>query len=158
VKRLIAGAVIAGVAVFAGTAAFDDNTTRDATGAIIEGGGLGAFVIPEGDCINLPEENLVESLEAVPCSQSHDAEVYHLFDMTGASFPGDSAVGDAAAAGCFDAFHPFVGKAYEYSELHFNAFMPNEDSWNEVDDREIACLIVTLDSSKLTGSMRGSGR
>ena len=64
-KRLIAGAVVAGVAIFAGVGAYQDDTVRDETGAIVEGGGLGAFVIRTGDCLNLPEESLVQSVEAL---------------------------------------------------------------------------------------------
>lgn len=156
-KRLIAGAVVAGVAVFAGVGAFQDDTVRDETGAIVEGGGLGAFVIQNGDCINLPSESLVESVEAMPCSQPHDAEAYAIFDITGTTYPGEAAIDDHAIDGCLAQFHPFVGIAYEYSELEVFWLEPTEDSWNELDDREIVCM-VAVDGSQLTGSMRGSGR
>ena len=87
-KRLIAGAVVAGVAVFAGVGAFQDDTVRDSTGAIVESGGFGAFVIESGDCLNLPDGDLVQSVEGLPCSQAHDAEVYGMFDMVQNSWPG----------------------------------------------------------------------
>lgn len=159
-KRLIAGAVVAGVAVFAGVGALGDDTTRNDQGEITEGGGLGAFVIQEGDCMNLPSDNLVQSVEGLPCGQSHDAEVYSLFDMaTGSSaYPGDDAVSTTAEDGCLDRFHAFVGVAYEYSVLDVYYLHPTEESWDEMDDREIVCMITAYDGSKLTGSMRGSGR
>ncbi len=159
-KRLIAGAVVAGVAVFGGVGAFGDDTTRNDQGEITDSGGLGAFVIREGDCMNLPSNNLVESVEGLPCGQSHDAEVYSLFDMatTSSPYPGADAVGTAAADGCLDRFHGFVGVAYEFSELDVYYLHPTEDLWDEIDDREIVCMITAYDGSKLTGSMRGSGR
>lgn len=160
-KRLIAGVVVAaGVAVFAGVGAFGDDTTRNDAGQITEGGGVGAFVIRNGDCINLPDENLVASVEGVPCNLAHDAEVYSLFDMAAASssYPGATAVDDAAVDGCISRFHAFVGVAYEYSELDVFYLHPTQESWNELDDREIVCLVTTMDGSQVTGSLRGSGR
>jgi hypothetical protein len=158
-KRWLAGAVVAGVAVFGGVSAFGDDTLRDSTGSIVEGGGVGAFVIKNGDCINLPSNAAqVQSVEGVPCSSAHDAEVYYLFDLAGDAYPGPDWVSESAVNGCLTAFHPFVGKAYEQSELDIYWLEPTEDSWNEIDDREIACMVVALDSSKLTGTMRGSGR
>lgn len=159
-KRLIAGAVVAGVAVFAGVGAFGDDTTRNDQGAITEAGGLGAFVIQEGDCMNLPSESLVQSVEGLPCGQSHDAEVYSLYDMAAASsaYPGDEAVNNAAVDGCLQRFHAFVGVAYEQSALDVYYLHPTEDSWDGYDDREVVCMVTTMDGSQLTGSMRGSGR
>lgn len=157
-KRLIAGAVVAGVAVFAGVGAFQDDTVRDSTGAIVESGGLGAFVIESGDCLNIPDGDLVQSVEGLPCSQAHDTEVYGIFDMVQNIWPGASVIENAAFDGCLTRFHPFVGLAYEYSELEMFWLEPTEESWNEIDDREITCMVVSLDGTKLTGSMRGSGR
>jgi hypothetical protein len=157
-KRLIAGAVVAGVAVFAGVSAFGDETVRDSSGAIVEGGGIGAFVIRSGDCLNLPEVSLVQSVEGVPCSQAHDAEAYAQFDLTGTSYPGEAAVEEGAIDGCLTGFHAFVGVAYEKSELDISCLSPTEDSWNEQDDREIVCMVIALDDGTLNGSMRGSGR
>lgn len=156
-KRLIAGGVVAAVAVFGGAGAFDDDTVRDDSGSIVEGGGLGAFVIQVGDCFNLPDSTLVASIEAVPCAQPHDAEAYATFDQLGNDYPGALAVEEASLVGCYERFAPFVGADYETSELDFYWLEPTEESWNELDDRETMCAIVAYDGSKLTGSMRGAG-
>ncbi len=158
-KRLIAGAAIAGVAIWGATGAFDDNTTRDATGAITEGGGLGAMVIREGDCFNLPSDYLVVSVEAIPCTSAHDAEVYANFDIppaTGA-FPGEAKVSELADNGCIQRFPAFVGKSYLDSELFFTWLAPTAETWAE-GDRVVTCAVMTGDGSKLTGTMYGSGR
>ena len=158
-KRLIAGAVVAGVAVFAGVGALGDETTRNEQGTIEEGGGLGAFRIQQGDCLNLPTETLVASVEGVPCWEPHDAQAYYLFDMTGyTDYPGETAITSAADNGCIAQFHPFVGKSYELSELDITWLAPTADSWSEFDDREITCMVVTMDGSQLDETMRGSGR
>lgn len=158
-KRLIAGVVVAaGVAVFAGVGAFGDETTRNGDGQITEGGGLGAFVIQNGDCINLPEESLIQSVEGVPCAAPHDAEAYLLFDLADGPFPGIDWVSEAAANRCVSAFHAFVGVAFERSELDVFYLHPTEESWNELDDREVVCMVTTMDGSQVTGSLGGSGR
>lgn len=81
-KRIVGAAILA-VAAFGGAGALDDNTVRDDSGAIVEGGGLGAFAVQIGDCFNVPEEELVMSLEAVPCGDPHDAEAYDSFQQFG---------------------------------------------------------------------------
>jgi hypothetical protein len=158
VKRLIAGGAVALVAVFAGVGAFQDDTVRDESGAIVEGGGVGAFVIQNGDCIIIPSNDLVQSVEGVPCSQSHDAEAYYLFDLADGSYPGPDWVSESGLNGCLGAFPAFVGISYDRSEFDVFWLEPTEDSWNELDDREIVCMVTALDGSSLTGSMRGSGR
>lgn len=156
-KRAIAGVVVVAAAAFGGAGIFDDNTVRDESGAIIESGGLGALSIQIGDCVNLPDSDYVESLEALPCTAAHDAEAFEAFDMSDGDFPGDEAVQDAAIAGCYDAFEPFVGVAYEDSVLGMYWLYPTPETWDEYDDREILCMVTDYDGSKLTGSMRGAG-
>lgn len=155
-KRVIAGVAVVAAAVFGGANAFDDNTVRDESGVIVEGGGLGAFAMRVGDCVNLPDNPLIASLEAVPCADPHDAEVYALFDLADGGYPGENTVSDASIDGCLDRFEGFVGTPYEFSELDIYWLEPTEDSWNELDDREVVCTVVNLDGSKLTGSMGGS--
>ena len=157
-KRIVGAAVLAGAAVFGGAGAFDDDTVRDDSGAIVEGGGLGAFALQVGDCFNWPAEDLIISLEAVPCSQPHDAEAYLEFDQTGDEYPGAEAVALATEMGCFAAFERYVGIPWEASELDIAALEPTQESWEDGGDREVTCAIVSYDGSKLVGSTQGSNR
>ncbi len=59
---------------------------------------------------------------------------------------------------CLGGFEPFVGTAYELSSLDVIYLFPTQVSWQRLDDRTVICSVVALDSSKLTGSMAGSGR
>lgn len=156
-KRIVGAAVLA-VAAFGGAGAFDDNTVRDESGSIVEGGGLGAFALQVGDCFNFPEESLVISLEALPCSEPHDAEAFLSFDQVGEEYPGAEAVALATEDGCLGAFEGFVGIPWESSVLDIAALEPTRESWEEGGDREVTCAIVSYDGSKLVGSMRGSNR
>jgi hypothetical protein len=156
-KRIVGAAIIA-VAAFGGAGAFDDNTVRDESGAIIEGGGLGAFAVQTGDCFNIPEEELIQSLEAVPCSQPHDAEAFDSFKQSGDTWPGQDAVSEASAWGCYERFETFVGIPWDESELDFWYLEPTRESWEEGDDREVICAITSFDGSPLVGSMQGARR
>ena len=156
-KRVIASTVIGAAAIFGGAGIFDDNTVRSDNGEILEGGGLGVFAMQTGDCFNLPDGDLVISIEAVPCADPHDAEVYGVFDLAGTDYPGDDAINEAGDIGCYDRFRPFVGIAYEVSVLDIFSLNPREEGWNELDDREVVCSVVNYDGSELIGSQAGSG-
>src|SRR5687768_3961131 len=101
-RRLIGGLVGGGVAIFAGANAVDDNTTRNDSGEIVGGGGLGVLAMNVGDCIQLPDAELVQSVEGVPCVEPHDAQVYAEFDLPDGPFPGDAAIDEQGARGCYD--------------------------------------------------------
>jgi hypothetical protein len=151
--RWIAGATVAGgVAVFAGTGAFDDGTTRNDAGQIEEAGGLGAFVLRVGDCVQLPDEMEVVSVEGVPCSTPHDAEVYARFDLPELdSFDADE-VGALSDEGCFDRWSDAIGTVYEDDpDLDYTLLEPTAESWTE-GDREVSCLVTSVDGDPLTGS------
>lgn len=158
-KRIIGGAVAAGIAVFGGANAFDDNTTRDETGEITEAGGLGAFAMEIGDCFQMPTEDLVESVEAVPCTDPHDAQVYAKFDMPDGVYPGDAVVTEAGDTGCLDRFAAFVGKPFDESSLYLSYLFPTMETWDEpsLKDREIVCVIVPAPGEPLmTQDMQNS--
>jgi hypothetical protein len=151
-RRVIGGLVGGGVAIFAGANAVDDNTTRDESGEIVEGGGLGVFAINVRDCIQLPGvEQLVESVEGVPCGQPHDAQVYAEFDLPGGAFPGQATVDDQGSRGCYDRWQAAVGTVYEQDlVLDFTYFTPQREGW-EAGDHEIQCMIVRIDGSRMVG-------
>lgn len=139
---------------------------RDESGAITEEGELDAFSIKVGDCMapegemdslttEGAEETEVESVSAVPCSEPHDSEAYHIFDMTEEDYPGTTAVTEAADVGCEAAFEAYVGVDYYDSTLGISYLYPSADTWS-VGDREIVCVIFSMDSELLTGTAKGS--
>ena len=160
IKKVVGWGTVAGVAVFGGVTAFGDDTTRNDQNEITESGGLGAFAIEVGDCLNLPSEsNQVQSVEGVPCSQAHSAQAYAVFDLIGFgdAFPGSVAFDEQAEAGCYDRFESFIGVPYEESELYIQTLEPTESSWTELSDREIVCLLVPEDGT-FSYDAQNSGR
>lgn len=162
VGRLVGGAIAVGAVAFAGTSAMDDNTTRDASGAITESGGLGVFQAKVGDCINFPGDNstegIVESVEGVPCDSPHEEEVFHQFrSALGPGWPGDDALAEESSQRCYDAFEPYVGRSYQSSDLDFYYWIPTETGW-EQGDYEVTCLAFQMEGLNLVSTVRNSQR
>lgn len=136
----------------------EDNTVRDEAGQVVEAGELGAFRVRVFDCINGSMEGLVESVEGVPCEGPHQLEVYHASNLALAEYPGEDAMVEAGEQRCLEAFEPFVGIAYEESVYGFSVLYPSEQSWEELDDREVLCMLGNVDGTPKTGSAKGSAR
>lgn len=137
----------------------DDSPARDSDGSIIEAGDISVFELRVGDCFDDPEDlsTQVETVRAVPCAEPHDNEIYHAFDLADGPYPGVNAIDEEADETCLAAFETFVGVDYFESSLEFFPVTPTPQSW-ESNDRTVYCALYALDLSKLTGSMRASGR
>jgi len=115
------------------------------------------FDLEVGQCFDEPDSlDEVSNVEIVDCTEAHDNEVYHLFDLPDGDFPGDIAVGEAAVEGCLGTFEGYVGLDYESSALDIRYLIPTADSWSD-GDQEVVCYLVDLNGAQLTGSMKGSG-
>ncbi|HLF40659.1 MAG TPA: septum formation family protein [Acidimicrobiia bacterium] len=152
-RKIVGGLAAGGIAIFAGTSATEDKTTRDQAGAITEAGGLGAFAVRIGDCLQLPDGTQVVSVEGVPCAEPHDGQVYAEFAVSPApSFPGDAAMQSQSEQGCIDRWPAAFGVTYENDAAHELYYMsPSAESW-ATDDREVTCVVTTADGSPLVGS------
>lgn len=110
-----------------------------------------------GDCFEEPENvGAIEDFETVDCDEPHFGEVYDTFDVEGDDYPGDEAVSQQAQDGCLTSFEEYVGIPYEESIYQIFPISPTEETWNEADDREVICVLTSLDQSELTGSKRGA--
>lgn len=153
-RRLVGGLVAGGIAVFAGTSAMEDKTTRDEAGAIVESGGLGVFTVRTGDCVQLPTENLdmVASIEGVPCDTPHDAQVFAELTVAGDEFPGREAMENTAGEQCVSRWEAALGAYDPAGNLDLTFFTPTEESWEAENDREVTCFVVSADGTPITGS------
>lgn len=139
-----------------------DDAGRDDTGEIVTAGDLDVMDVRPGDCFDDPDtsQDEVYRLQAVPCSQPHDNEVFAVESVAGSfgpEFPGDQALETRSYEVCGGAvFDAYVGETYLDSSLDVFTLTPTEDSWSE-GDREVVCVLYSLDLSKLTRSARNSG-
>jgi len=146
-RRFIVG-VLAPVIVLAGVIGACDTAPND---------------LNVGSCLaQLPgTDQSVTSVSTAGCDKEHAAEVYAVFDWSGSegndNFPGDSAISDKAQTGCVDGFQPYVGSTVDQSSLDVYWLTPTSDSWGK-GDRKFICIAAPKDSSKLTGSIKGSNK
>ena len=135
---------------------------RGESGEIVEAGSLSVFSFRAGDCFSgIASEDEAGSVEAIPCDQPHEAEVYLLVDYPGgtdATYPGQDAIDQFAEDRCLGAFESYVGLSYEDSEIFLHDLYPNNDTWKQVGDREIVCSLYYDDGREITGSLRGARR
>lgn len=112
------------------------------------------FTIKVGDCLNDASlsDGEISTVPTVPCSEPHDSEAYHAFNLADGAFPGQEAIEQAAFEGCDAAYEAFIGIAFEQSQYDWAYYFPTQASWGE-GDREILCIIYDPSGAKITGSL-----
>ena len=162
-RRLSIGRILVfGIVGVIGLGGLIGNASRDSEGRIVEAGTVDAVAIQVGDCFTDPPtgtETFTE-INAVPCTEPHDAEIYLVFDHPAgddAPLPPQSEFDAMLADRCLTEFDHYVGLAYELSDLDVYTIFPTGESWPH-GDRELACAAYPLDGSPLVGSVQGSRR
>jgi Septum formation len=128
-----------------------------------EGDQTNVLTINVGDCLNdATAGSTVTSVPIVDCSKPHDSEAFASILMTEDNFPGVDAVEAQGSHECHDAFKGFVGVAVENStSIKFTFYSPTSSSWDG-GDREILCLVYSVDENgkvkKTTGTLRDAAR
>jgi hypothetical protein len=128
----------------------------------VEGAGASTlFQLKTGDCFTSKAGTAGRTVElkdvtSVACTETHDGEVFAVVSHPAAkdvAYPGDEAVADFAAAECLQQFPGYTGATYDDSDLEVASVRPDEDSWKDKEDREVACVLYQQGST-LTGSRR----
>ncbi|MFJ4225351.1 hypothetical protein [Microbacterium sp. NPDC089695] len=133
-----------------------DADRDEETGQVTESANIDIFSLALGDCTVGSSTGLLEDIDVVPCSEPHDQEVFHEITMPDGDFSQDDV--DAAALQCFeDAYTSFVGVAYADSILDASTITPTKDTWEQLDDRIVQCVIYDPEG-QTTGSLAGSAR
>ena len=137
-----------------------DASTRDSSGEVVDGGDVGVFALRVGDCLDAsafletvvdgdPAE--VDTFEAIPCDETHTAEVVLVdpgFFAELDDYPREDDLYDRAAPACVAALDEYTGTAYESSPFDFASLIPTSESWDELDDRGLICVGVTLNEAR----------
>ncbi|UFU05925.1 septum formation family protein [Ruania halotolerans] len=113
-----------------------------------------------GECAQLADlqSDEITEIPTVDCSEEHDAQFFHKFDLPDGDFPGTDGVQTAAEEGCLGTeFENFVGTSYEESALYANFIGPTQETWDQADDREVLCIVFLDDGTTTTESFEGSG-
>lgn len=113
-----------------------------------------------GDCFSEhtgTEEDVIETVDVVPCEQPHISEVYAAFELPDGEFPGDS-IDATAGSFCEDEFEQFVGRPFSKSQLQATFIVPSEETWTSADDREVLCAVMGPFETEEEGSLKDSKR
>ena len=135
-----------------GSESVSDDSTRDDSGTIVEGGDVGVFVLEVGDCFDDGSGTEIASVAAVPCNEPHDNEVVDKFELDGGDWPGLEEVQMQSLLGCLDRFEAAVGEPYETSPLDIGPLYPTEEGWKQ-GDHEVICVVFNVDFTKLENSV-----
>lgn len=132
---------------------------RDEGGQIVEGGDLDVVELRVGDCFDLEDATATEvaDVDAKPCDEPHEFEMYFIGDMPDGDFPSESGFLAFFEDECMPAFEEFVGVPYEESQLDIYWLTPTEEGW-AAGDRQVQCSVFHPVDDELTGSLEGSGR
>jgi hypothetical protein len=131
---------------------------RNGAGDVVNRGEIDVSDVVPGDCLQLPDDEAVYSVEAVPCTAAHEAETYADFRLEGDKYPGERRVWRIAQAGCQQRFERFVGTPVDSSRLEIFIFYPQESSWQLHHDRTVTCLLTLPDDRPVKGTLRDSKR
>ena len=131
---------------------------------------LTAQQLRAGDCLtgsNLGLNNnnpWPQSVEAVPCSQKHIAEVFYSATYWGAkqAYPGTTAVSNQAIAKCRSVFTAYDGIAQSSSQYSDVDLYPESSDW-ATGDRSLQCIAYWATNADpggapLYGSIQGSDK
>lgn len=99
----------------------------------------------------------VATVEVVPCADNHDWEVFHVFPVEGAAFPGDDAVQVQAEITCGSQFGVFVGVDAAVSELGYSYFTPPEVAWTGLASPTVQCFVGDM-AGPVGGTLAGAAR
>jgi hypothetical protein len=157
-------AVLGAAMLVAGCGPDQDQAVRgDDSSAIVTPGSVDVFEVRVGDCFeeefasaNASESAEVFDVDAVPCDQEHQSEVYATFDLPDGDYPGEKEVVQLASEGCVERFADFVGTSYGSTRLDVNYLFPTRRSWEDTGDREVACAVYDP-AGPVEGSVADAG-
>jgi Septum formation len=131
---------------------------RGEDGTVANAGTLSVDDLQVGDCFDSDDEEVSE-VDARPCADPHQYEVFAVEDYEADAYPSVDAVFDDI---CIPAFEAYVGQSWLDSELYATVLHPAEEAWND-GDHEFICFLHEFyeegaTAPRMTGSMQGSGR
>ena len=145
--------VIALVGVAAGVLVVVTHGFRPKTVVTVTYRPAAVFGLRPGQCVNTGSDALKPTV--VSCARPHDAEVFAVFTLPAAPWPGTSAVRMDADNGCASRFGSYVDPQLATAGLAQEFVYPNRDAW-QADQRTVVCEVSAADG-RLTGSVRANG-
>jgi hypothetical protein len=128
------------------------SASRNASGQIDDPGSISLTSLKAGDCIEQLPSGVTTSVDAVPCSKPHHAEVFAVFNLTASTYPGEEAVDTSSNTGCDSRLKTYSASAAADDAITVYYFAPTRQSW-ATGDRSVIC-IASDDTHLRTGSIK----
>ncbi len=103
------------------------------------GDGIDVSFLDVGDCFDDP---INDAVQAVPCNENHDNEVFFVDALPGTTWPGEDALTIWIRDRCDPAFEEWVGP--DRNDLTWFSFQPTPTTWDR-GDRRIVCALYDVD-------------
>ena len=145
--------VIALVGVAAGVLVVVTHGFRPKTVVTVTYRPAAVFGLRPGQCVNTGSDALKPTV--VSCARPHDAEVFAVFTLPAAPWPGASAVRVDADNGCASRLDSYIDPQLATAGLAQEFVYPNRDAW-QANQRTVVCE-VSATEGQLTGSVRANG-
>ena len=110
------------------------------------------FGLRPGQCVNTGSDALKPTV--LSCARPHDAEVFAVFTLPAAPWPGPSAVRADADNGCASRLGSYIDPQLATAGLAQEFVYPNRDAW-QANQRTVVCE-VSATEGQLTGSVRAT--
>ena len=145
--------VIALVGVAAGVLVVVTHGFRPRTVVTVTYRPAAVFGLRPGQCVNTGSDALKPTV--LSCARPHDAEVFAVFTLPAAPWPGTSAVRMDAGNGCASRLGSYIDPQLATAGLAQEFAYPNRDAW-QANQRTVVCE-VSATEGRLTGSVRANG-
>ncbi|MEU8591010.1 DUF4190 domain-containing protein [Streptomyces sp. NPDC048664] len=121
-------------------------------------GGGATFSAHKGECFDALGGSLhgeVRDVDEVPCSGTHQAEVFADFTLAGRVYPGTAAISEEADRRCRALKGAYAMDAWAVpDDVDVYVLRPDSRSWS-LGDREVICVFAGVDDTdRRTGSLR----
>jgi len=145
--------IIALVGVAAGVLVVVTHGFRPRTVVTVTYRPAAVFGLRPGQCVNTGSNALKPTV--LSCARPHDAEVFAVFTLPAAPWPGASAVRADADNGCASRLGSYIDPQLATAGLAQEFVYPNRDAW-QANQRTVVCE-VSATEGRLTGSVRATG-
>ena len=130
---------------------------RGGDGTLTSAGTVSVHDLRVGDCFDTGAGGGISDVQARPCNEPHEFEVFHVVTSSAVAFPTEAEMQRILTEDCFAEFQAYVGQTYGASQFHGTQITPTPESW-AAGDRVFTCLLHDPSELRLIGSARGSGR
>jgi len=145
--------IIALVGVAAGVLVVVTHGFRPRTVVTVTYRPAAVFGLRPGQCVNTGSDALKPTV--LSCARPHDAEVFAVFTLPAAPWPGASAVRADADNGCASRLGSYIDPQLATAGLAQEFVYPNRDAW-QANQRTVVCEVSAAEG-RLTGSVRATG-